>query len=491
LCLEWALRLAAFFLVLILAGCRKTPVGAEVLQPCKFSEGPDDTFCGHFTVYENRAAKSGRKIDLKIVIAPALRRDPRPDPLFILQGGPGAGSASLAKYQIPMFQRFQVDRDIVFIDQRGTGASHPLNCEPAKGKEDEDDLAFSDDYPVARFRECLAKYDADPRFYTTPLAMDDIDDVRKFLHYQQIDLWGGSYGTRAALVYLRQHEDAVRAVVLDGVAPTDMHLPLYMSRDGQRALDLLIADCEGEAACHAHYPDLRGKVTEMLNKVANKPRLKMVHPRTGERLEIPVSRGMVASIVMNALYSPVKSSLLPKIIYDAAAGDFQGLLAMAFADDEPDLLISQGMFLSVSCSEDLPGIPPEDITRVSKDTFMGSLMFDTRMKPCEFWPKGEIAPGYHNAVVSSRPVLILSGQDDPVTPPSWGDQVSRTLKNSKHIIVPAAGHGTTPLGCVPNLIQQFLDDDNTAGLDASCVNKLKRPPFFISDSGPEVKGAAQ
>ena len=183
-------------------------------------------FCGQFSVFENRPAKTGRRIALKIVVAPDLKRDPRPDPLFIFVGGPGGGAAKLAEYRLPMFQRFQLDRDIVLIDQRGTGDSNPLNCEP--DDRDEEDFSKIDDYPVERLRTCLAGLKADTRFYTTAIAMDDIDDVRKFLGYGEINLWGGSYGTRAALVYLKWHEDAVRSVVIDGVAPPDMRLPLFM-----------------------------------------------------------------------------------------------------------------------------------------------------------------------------------------------------------------------------------------------------------------------
>ena len=482
------MRAAFLILAICLSGCRHgAPSVIDLLRPCKIDEGPIDTYCGKLSVLENRAAPNGRKIDLKIVVAPALRRDPKPDPLFILAGGPGAGSAKFARYQLPLFERYQGDRDIVFVDQRGTGDSNPLNCELADRDSDQEELSDVDRYPVERFRECLAKYKADPRFYTTPVAADDLEEVRKYLGYGQINVWGGSYGSTAALVFLRRHEGSVRSMIIDGIAPTDMLLPLYMSRDGQRALDLLIADCGKNKLCHEAYPDLKSVIAKVFEKAGAKPRMKIVNPRTGEPLEINLSRDLVGAIVMGALYSPERSSLLPRLFEQAAGGDFQGLLAMGLAADAPEGLISQGMFLSVTCSEDMPGIHAGDIDRETRNTFLGTFMFDTRMKPCEFWPKGQIADDYYKPVESSKPVLVLSGEDDPVTPPSWGEQVAAHLKNSKHVVVPGAGHGTTAVGCVPRLIGKFLDDASAAGLDASCVGKQHRPPFFLTASGPGAK----
>jgi len=197
-------RAAWLIFALSLTACQHTQQSSlDRLHPCKIDEGPTEAFCGQYRVFEDRSAKTGRQIRLKIVVAPALQRSPQPDPLFIFEGGPGGGAATLAEYRLPIFRRFQLDRDIVLIDQRGTGDSNPLNCEPED--RDEEDFSKIDDYPVERLRTCLARLKADARFYTTAIAMDDIDDVRRFLGYGPINLWGGSYGTRAALVYLKRH----------------------------------------------------------------------------------------------------------------------------------------------------------------------------------------------------------------------------------------------------------------------------------------------
>jgi pimeloyl-ACP methyl ester carboxylesterase len=478
------MRWVAVLLVLVTAACARTPPSAtDRLHPCAIADGPPEAYCGTYRVFENRKEATGRTIDLKIVVAPALRRDPKPDPIFVFEGGPGGGAATLAAQRIPMFRRFQTDRDIVLIDQRGTGASNPLDCDV---DDEAEDLSSIDDYPVERFRACLARLDADARFYTTSIAMDDIEDVRRYLGYGQINLWGGSYGTRAALVFLKQHEDAVRSVVLDGVAPPDMRLPLYMARDSQRALDRLIDDCERDSSgCARAYPHLRQTVSELWQRLASRPRVTLSHPRTGKPLTLAVSQRLIATIVMQSLYSPEITALLPQLLTDAAAGNVQGLLALAFSSDLPKGAMSEGMFLSVVCTEDMPRITAEDIARESAGRFMGTTVFDTRMKPCEFWPKGLVTNDFYAPVTSTRPVLIFSGEDDPVTPPSWGDHVAQSLPHSRHVVVPGAGHITLMRGCVRDLVAAFWDRGTVDGLDVGCVDRLKRPPFFTSYTGRE------
>jgi pimeloyl-ACP methyl ester carboxylesterase len=458
------------------------------LQPCKIDEGPTDAYCGKLSVFENRKTKQGRKIGLKIVVMPALRRDPKPDPIFFFAGGPGQGAAKLADQLGMMFRTFQNDRDLVMIDQRGTGDSNPLNCEMVeKGKEKDDLAEMTPAEIMARYRKCLSEYQADASLYTTPIAMDDIDEVRQHLGYKQINLWGGSYGTRAALVYLRQHPDSVRAAIVDGVAPPDMKLPLYMTRDSQRALDLLLDACEKDKTCQSKFPGLKQTVQAVLARADSKTRVKIIHPRTGERFEVPLSPESIRGVIFSSLYAPTVASLLPRLLQDALQGDFQGLFAMGFVGETGAVDgMALGMFLSVACAEDMPKITTADIDRESARGFFGKTMFETRMKACEFWPKGEIGEDYYKPVVSDKPVLILSGEADPVTPPEWGESVQKNLKNSKHIVVPGAGHGVSSLGCMPKIMKKFLEEASVASLDTGCVSSQQRPPFFVNYSGPEV-----
>lgn len=476
-------RVLLVLALLLAAGCQRQGQGAlDHLHPCRISEGPPDAFCGTHRVFENRETRTGRTIDLKIVVAPALRRNPEPDPLFVFEGGPGGGAATLASQRIPMFRRFQTARDIVLIDQRGTGESNPLDC--ASADTEDDDLSSIDDYPVDRFRRCLETLDADPSLYTTAVAMDDIDEVRQALGYGVINLWGGSYGTRAALVYLKRHEAAVRSAVLDGVAPPDMRLPLYMARDGQRALDRLLESCERDATCASAYPSLRQAAASLWTALEHKPQISFTHPRTGKPMRLAVSRRLIATIVFQSLYTPEVAALLPQLLVDASAGEFRGLLALAFSTDLPRGAMSEGLFLSVVCAEDLPRIADRDIARETEGRFIGRAMFDTRMRPCEFWPRGPVGDDYYAPVTSARPVLIFSGADDPVTPPSWGDHVAASLPNARHLVVPGAGHITLMRGCVPQIVGRFLDNPDPKAADPACLASLTRPPFFTTYTGP-------
>ncbi len=240
-------------------------------------------------MWEDRAAKQGRKVPLKVVVVPALASSPEPDPVVMLAGGPGQGAAKLAGYMVPVLERLHRNRDLVFVDQRGTGDSRPLECEPVPH---DAPLAqqFDDTYREEEFRKCLAGYDADVRLYTTPIAMDDLDEVREALGYEKLNLYGVSYGTRAALVYLRQHPEHVRTVMLEGVAPMSLLLPLNVARDSQRALDLLFTHCEQDAACAKRYPELRGRFESLLAQLQKEPvRTRVEHPLTGVPEDLTIS----------------------------------------------------------------------------------------------------------------------------------------------------------------------------------------------------------
>ena len=454
------------------------------LHQCTIDEGPADAYCGTLEVYENREARAGRRIRLNIMLLPALGSGEHPDPLFFLAGGPGQGAVPLARAVREMFRQVLRDRDIVLVDQRGTGKSNPLECRSESNTFAA--LTEPDEAAVARLRTCLASYDADVRLYTTSIAMDDLDDVRSHLGYERINLYGGSYGTRAALVYLRQHGDRVRSMILDGVAPTDMRLPLFAARDAQRALDRLLADCEADAACRDMHTGLAGRVRVLLQRLgASPPRVRLTHPRTGIAEDVVVEARVVASIVFGALYSPLTASLLPTLIARAEQNDFQGLFALAFAGDAAEENMSLGMQLSVICSEDAPRVTPGDIARESAGTVFAGYLLRGQVTACEMWPRGRVDPSYYEPVVSDVPALILSGEVDPVTPPGWGDAVARHLRNARHVTVPATGHGVVATGCGQQIVKQFIDAGSAASLDTACVGTVRRPPFFLTPAGPD------
>ena len=449
---------------------------------------PVDAYCGTLKVYENRDTQQGRQIDLNIVVLPALSSDPKPDPFFFLAGGPGQGAAQMAKPLRELFRQIIVDRDMVLVDQRGTGKSSPLNC---LDEQDDSLKSFAEPEEVAfdKLKTCMSGYDADLRLYTTTIAMDDLDDVRAYLGYDTINVYGGSYGTRAALVYLRQHGDRVRTVVLDGVAPTNMRLPLFAPRDVQRAFDRLIADCEADPVCNTTYPNLGTRARAVMARLEKDPPLvSITHPRTGERGEIRMTARMVAGILTMTLYQPLAASLVPALIERAEHDDFQNMLALATMNDTgapPNMSI--GMQLSVLCAEDAPQITPQDAARQAEGTLFGLHVMKLQRDACAFWPRGAVDASFYEPVQSSVPVLIMSGDIDPVTPPVWGEQVARTLPNSTHVVLPGTGHTAGGTGCGRRLIKAFVDAGTADNLDTSCVKNLTRPPYFISPAGPSPR----
>jgi pimeloyl-ACP methyl ester carboxylesterase len=481
------LKFLLSILLLGMCGCgTRTSTVLLQLELCGAGEGPSGAYCGVHEVFEDRAAGAGRKVALKVVVLPALSNEPLSDPLFFLAGGPGQAATELAGPIQSMFSRVRRQRDIVLVDQRGTGKDHPLRCEEALKDEDKDPNAIDFEMPWEKIRECLASFEGDAARYTTTVAMDDLDEVRAWLGYERINLYGGSYGTRAALVYLRQHPQTVRSVILDGVAPTGMAIPLQMPSDIQRALDKVLEACAAEPGCNERFPDLGEKFRALLAKLEREqPKARLRHPRTGEPVELTISPRVLHTLA-GPLYVPWMSSLIPLVIQEASEGNFAPLLALAFSGEGIAETISQGMHFSIVCSEDAPLVEAADPEAAAAGTFLGASLLQTRWKACEFWPRAQVPPEYYEPVTSDAPVLILSGDLDPVTPPRWGELAARTLPNSRHLIAPAAGHGVLTNGCAMRLIEQFLETADASKLDASCLEEGKRPPFFVRPSGPDA-----
>ena len=379
------------------------------------------------------------------------------------------------------------DRDIVLVDQRGTGRSNGLPCD-----RDTHDLGafLSNDHAVDTLLNCLEEYEADLRFYTTPVAMDDLDEVRAVLGYERINLWGASYGTRAALVYLRRHGERVRSVVLDGAVPMTMTLPEGFPQDSQRALDLLFEDCERRAACRERFPDLRRKLDEVLARLDRESKLSSLrHPRTGAKVEVTLRAEVVTNTLRFALYSADAAALVPMLVEQMHGGDFAGLLALAVgAESLPsEAKINWGMFFSVICAEDLPWIDEAVRSVAPAGVFSNDETFEAWDRICGAWPRGEIAANYHEPVVSDVPALVLSGALDPVTPPRRGEDLAAGLANVLHLVVPGTGHSTTGVGCLPELVAEFVQAGSADDLDTSCVDDLKRPGFFVTPGGPAME----
>ena len=466
---------------LVLAACSpgpESPRSTIAFESCRLPGVDSAAKCATYEVWEDRQAKAGRRIKLDIAIIPARLRARDADPIVVLAGGPGQGAVSLASQVMPLFSRLNDSRDVVLIDQRGTGNSNPLDCDD----EEQPPLQslFEDALPEALIAKCLARLDADPRQYVTSIAVEDLDEVRGALGYGKVNLWGGSYGTRVALEYLRRHSDHVRSTVLDGVAPANMKLPLSFVDDGDSALQRLLEACEKEERCHRVYPNLRETISLVRSRLARRPAdVAIEDPRTGARETIRVNENVFLSGLFRPLYVAELASLLPYGVLAAAQGDFNPLLAqnLEFADDVAENL-SIGMHLSVICAEDIPRITPEDLERLGQ-SFFGRALVDDFVRACRLWPRGEVPRDFYEPVRSDVPALIFSGGIDPATPPRHGDQVASTLANARHFVAPQVGHGVSLHGCAPRLIESFIRAGNARQLDGRCLERIPRPLFVL------------
>ena len=456
------------------------------LSPCRLRGGVQAS-CGTLDVPEDRQRPEGRHLKLRVAVVPAVARAARPDPLFLLAGGPGTAATEVLPGLVPLaFDKVHRTRDVVLVDQRGTGSSNPLRCEiTAPGAPLSERLA-DEGFPPAVLRGCLQRYDADPRFYGTSIAMQDLDEVRAALGYGQINLWGGSYGTRAALVYLREHEAQVRAVILDGVAPTTMRLPLHFAEDAQRSIELLFRSCAAEQACAKAWPDLPARFDRLLERLSKSPVKATINdPLTGAPVEVTITHTLLAAVVRGVLYQPAQAALVPLLIGRAEAGDYGPLVALGVGWGEAvSEAMSQGMMLSVLCNEDVPRFTEADVIERARGTFLGARIIQEFRDACAVWPHASAPPGFGEPVRSDRPVLLLSGELDPVTPPAWADEAAKTLPNSARFTTPGMGHGVSMIGCAPRLISDFLDKPEPKSLDGGCLQRQKRPPFFASFAGP-------
>jgi pimeloyl-ACP methyl ester carboxylesterase len=481
-----------FFFAFCCAACHKPRSATHrlatsgPLKPCKLPGIDEALLCGKLTVFENRETHSGRTIDLSVVVLPSL--DPRrpEEPLFDMAGGPGMGATSSVDFYAKEGKEYRQHRDVVLVDQRGTGNSNPLTAAP-KARSPQDYL--TEMYPVEyvkTMRQVLEQR-ADLTQYTTSIAMDDLDDVRAWLGYERINLFGLSYGTRAVLVYMRQHPDRVRCAILMGVAPTYLKMPLHHARAAKRALDLLLEECAGDAACHQAFPQLQHEWEEVLERLGREPaRVEYSPPDKGATVTVEIRCDIFAEKLRNRMYSRDTARRIPFVVHQAAQGDFAPFLKEAIPVDRsgPDP-IADGMYLSVTCAEDTRFIDQEEAARANEGNPFGNYRVVEQTRACSLWPQGTIPDDYHEPVRSDIPVLIFSGNLDPVTPPERGEEVASHLPNSKHVIIPHGAHtpeGLTNMECLDRMMLEFLSKGNATNLDTTCVERVLPPPFVINES---------
>lgn len=445
----------------------------------------ESVLCGSYEVFEDRALKSGRRIALKIVVFPATGQDKAPDPVFYIPGGPGSSATEDAPYIAQDLAKVRARRDLVFVDQRGTGGSNPLNCTFFNPADLQSYLGYWN--PLEDVRKCRTELEAkaDLRLYVTSIAMDDLDDVRAALGYQQINISGGSYGTRAAQTYISRHGKHVRSAILHGISLPDQFMPRDFPQHTERALNGVLNECLADAACHAAFPDLRAEVKAVLEKLIKGPVKVEVKNRADNNKPTVVSlnRDLAGEAVRYMLYQSGVAGRIPLILHLAAQGNFRPLAEAAINYRQQIVATgATGMYLSVTCAEDLPWIKPGEGERSGTNTFLGDYRLRQQREACALWPRGEIPKDYAAPPRSDVPVLILTGQWDPVTPPLYGDRLAKSLTNSLHVIVPSGGHGfggLEGLDCISRLTLDVINKGSTKDVDVSCVKGIHRKGFLL------------
>lgn len=462
-----------------------TPAAHPVFEGCQIGAGDSaqrlQALCTTITVPEDRAHPQGKLIGLHVALLKARSSNPKPDALFFIAGGPGQASTESFVQESAAFDRIRSEHDVVLVDQRGTGGSDRLDCPAPVFGADQGEAAVT-----SAAAECLKHLAADPRFYTTTVAVQDLDEVRQVLGYPSVDLYGISYGTRVALQFLRAYPGSVRSVILDGVVPADLALGPEVSLDAQRALGLIFKRCDADAPCHKAFPDLTADFAGLQRSLTAHPAsVTLRDPLSGAPRTETLTWDKVAGAVHLMSYQSETASLLPLLIHQAgAAHDYAPLMgtALIFSSEVEDSFAG-GMAAAVLCTEDAPFLKL-DGSKALQDTYLGAYTVDTLQKSCHAWPRGVTAPDFKQPVISAKPVLLLSGEDDPITPPANAERAARTLSNSLSLVVPGQGHGNVFRGCVPRIAAEFIDTGSVKDLDTACVKDAKPFPFFVSFSGP-------
>jgi pimeloyl-ACP methyl ester carboxylesterase len=477
-------------LLAVLGSCIafQAPAAALKLEDCRLQSelagGSVAARCGWLSVPENREQPSGKQVRLHVAVIPSLRLEPAGDPLFVLSGGPGQAASDFYISIAPALARVRRDRDIVVVDQRGTGRSNRLDCTFP----DESDITFSNPQQLSELtRSCLAKLPGDPRYYTTSVAVRDLDDVRAALGYQKLDLYGVSYGTRVAQHYMRRYPKRVRVAILDGVVPPQLALGPDVALDAQAAIDSAFARCESTADCKRAFPNIASTFASLRARVQAQPlALAIPDPLSAEPTQTQLGTAELSAAVRLLSYSDETVSTLPLLIHEAEAGQPQGLAAQYLMIKRSlDTQIANGMHFAVVCSEDAPRWNESPVSQPAiAQTYIGETFMTAMRTICEQWPRGPVDEEFSKPLTSAIPTLVLSGGNDPVTPARYGEQILPGLSKSKHLVLDGQGHGQLAVGCMPRVLAQFIAAGDVGSINDACLDTVAPAPFLLSRSAP-------
>ncbi len=481
-------RPGTLLLTMIALGPAFPAASALELEDCRISAGPAfpgiNARCGMFARPLNPDDPDAGTIELKVAVVPALNLEPEPDPVVPLAGGPGQGAISFYSAQWHAFEYVRRNRDILLVDQRGTGESARLDCaiddELIDGK-------YSESATIQATQECLESLPHDPTWFTTSVAVQDLEAVREALAYPQLNLYGVSYGTRVAQHYARRYPESVRTVVLDGVVPPQLALGPDIAVQAQQALDRIFDRCAEDAGCSDRFPDIAATFDKLKSKLSSKPvKLRAADPLTGHYESVEFGRNELAAALRLLAYHPNTIAMIPLLIAEADGGNYRPLVAQ-FRMNMSELsdAIALGMHNAVMCTEDAPFYDDELVDRDAlASSYIGPMQLEALKAICSVWPAGPIDPDFKLPLNTRTPVLMLSGSADPITPPEYADMAAIGLKRAWLLTMPDQGHGQLAVGCTPRLIERFVSSAGLEGVDIDCRNRNFVMPFFLDFSGP-------
>ena len=478
-------RLLSVTLITAATACRAVgsepppPAPPGVIETCSVAGVAGPARCA--TVRVRESSGSARAIDLRVIILPAHSSTPAPDPIVPLAGGPGQGAADLAATLGTRYAAFRDQRDIVLVDQRGTGLSNGLRCDgPVATAQLMGTLFDHAGLPACRDR--LAQR-ADLTRYTTSAAARDYEAVLDQLGYRDANFVGTSYGSRLALEIARQLPLRVRTLTIEAIVPPTFTWPSRGAVDADAALNALIDDCAADAGCRQAFPRFRQDIDLAFTRLRRESVLVSVRdPLSGATERVPFGHDDLAYVTRGILYGNDALSM-PLWFRQAAEGDF-GAMAQAYVNRARslDAQIALGLMFGVYCAEDLPFVDVAAAAASARGTRLGTFLLDQYRRACEVWPRAAIDPSFRTPVQSAVPALVMAGRRDPVTPPRTAEEVVRTLPRSKLVIWPRGAHGNDGLAspdCRTGIMRDFLRTADPNQLSTACVTRDQALPFRL------------
>jgi len=473
------------------AAVAEAPAGDAdlALDDCRISAGAGfpglKAQCGILVRPLDPARPDAGVIELRVAVVPALTLEPLPDPLVPIAGGPGQSSIEFYAAYAHAFEQIRRNRDIVLLDQRGTGSSAALDC-----RMDEDVLKaqYSREEIIEDAQKCLDALPYDPRFFTTSVAVTDLEAAREALGYPKLNIYGVSYGTRVAQHFARRYPAATRTVILDGVVPPQLALGPDIATEAQRALDAIFNRCARSADCNARFPDVAEGFARVRGALAEHPvTVEIPDPVTWKVESIPFGHEQLAGALRILSYHPNTVALMPLLVHEAAGGNYRPLASQFLLAARSMLdALSIGMHNAVMCTEDAPFFGQVDYDRAALEaTYMGAVQLDGIEAICSVWPRGVLDDDLRNPLASDLPVLLLSGDADPITPPRFAKMAAVGLSNSRSLTGVDQGHGQAGRTCIPEIMAQFVESASIANLDENCLEERQfAMPFFLDYTGP-------